>query len=358
MTTANSTSSTASTNATPSSTAGAARTMTPRERTIALVTGSIAAVFVIGLAIHAWFVKPMRAADAENLTLERALGELEQLETRIRVSYNQLAAAARRTHGDDPATASAATGKRLTELIARAGLDGSRFTRLPLGATPRQGAREIGWNVQGVGPKKQVVDLLFLLESDPSLQRIDNLTISPRGSGEFAVSFRYLTLVLVPPVPVERVALEPGGTLDGDRRALYDAILRRDLFRPYVKRPPPPPAPEPSPKPDQPPAPTGPGPETFRIVSLSQWRGESEILVRDATAGVIAEYSPGDELAGGRVVRVDYRPLPLPRNPDLVSSSRVIISIGDEYWAIERGDTLADRYRLPPELLPADLKDD
>ncbi|MCK7528948.1 MAG: hypothetical protein MZV64_71035 [Ignavibacteriales bacterium] len=53
---------------------------------------------------------------------------------------------------------------------------------------------------------------------------------------------------------------------------------------------------------------------------------------------------------------VDYRSLPMPGNEALKSFSRVIIRIGTEYWAIERGRTVADKYQLSPELLPDILR--
>jgi hypothetical protein len=52
---------------------------------------------------------------------------------------------------------------------------------------------------------------------------------------------------------------------------------------------------------------------------------------------------------------VDYRPLPMPGNDGLKSFSRVILKIGTEYWAIERGQTLADKRRLIPDQLPETL---
>ena len=66
-------------------------------------------------------------------------------------------------------------------------------------------------------------------------------------------------------------------------------------------------------------------------------------------------YKPGDTLAGGIIVMIDYRPLPSPGNEVLKSFSRVIVKIGSEYWAIERGRTLAEKYRLTPQQLPAEL---
>ena len=83
--------------------------------------------------------------------------------------------------------------------------------------------------------------------------------------------------------------------------------------------------------------------------------GQPEVHVRDLTNQKTLRFKSGDPLAGGTIVMVDYRPLPMPENEGLQSFSRVIVKIGNEYWAIERGKTLADRHRLKPEELPAQL---
>jgi len=66
-------------------------------------------------------------------------------------------------------------------------------------------------------------------------------------------------------------------------------------------------------------------------------------------------HKAGDPLAGGQIVLVDFRPLPKPGNEALQSYSRVIIKIATEFWAIERGQTLADKYRLRVDQLPESL---
>jgi hypothetical protein len=53
------------------------------------------------------------------------------------------------------------------------------------------------------------------------------------------------------------------------------------------------------------------------------------------------------------VVCVDYRPLQA--GPFLRSDSRVILKIGNEFWAIERGKTLADKRKLAAGELPEQL---
>ena len=55
------------------------------------------------------------------------------------------------------------------------------------------------------------------------------------------------------------------------------------------------------------------------------------------------------------MVCIDYRSLPMPGNSYLRSDSRVILRIGGDYWAIERGKTLADKHKLTIEQLPASL---
>jgi hypothetical protein len=83
--------------------------------------------------------------------------------------------------------------------------------------------------------------------------------------------------------------------------------------------------------------------------------GQQEIMVLDTNQNKTASYKPGDELAGGKIVMIDYRKMPFPKKPVLLSQSRVILIIGEDYWAIERGNTLADIHKLAPGQLPEHL---
>ena len=78
-------------------------------------------------------------------------------------------------------------------------------------------------------------------------------------------------------------------------------------------------------------------------------------MVLDSNENKTAIYKIGDDLAGGKIVMIDYRKMPFPKKPALLSQSRVILAIGEEYWAIERGNTLADKHKLVPEQLPENL---
>ncbi len=188
-------------------------------------------------------------------------------------------------------------------------------------------------------------------------QRVENITMLPVDtSTETRIDFQFLSLVVGPTklareeqVKTREVRSE---TLQSEERPLFAAITKRAFFLPYQKKPPPPPAP---PKPTSPSVPPPPGQETYKIVSLSQWQGQPEIMVLDSNRNKTTSYKLGDDLAGGKIVMIDYRKMPFPQKPALLSQSRVILNIGEEYWAIERGKTLADKHKLAPEQLPANL---
>jgi hypothetical protein len=191
------------------------------------------------------------------------------------------------------------------------------------------------------------------------LHRIENLTLTPSdGTNRVKASFRYLTLVIDPPQDVAFIDPKPAATLDSPRRKHFDVITTRNLLRPFIPTPPAAPQSTPGASPSAPTAPTAPsppGPETFRVVSLSQWQGQSEIHVRDTTRETTSRYKPGDALADGQIVMVDYRPLPKPGREWLLSSSRIILKSGTNYFAIEEGTTLADKYPMPTDQLPERL---
>ena len=330
--------------------------MNSREKTLVIVVGSLVAVFVFGFGIRSWFVQPLKDLDKRTAVVREKIEKIKTERRNYFAAEDRLKSLTAKTFADTVDEASAKSGEVLTKDILLSGLQESDFTWLPVGPRKIRGANEIGWNVQGDGPLDKVVNLLFTLAESPHVHRLENLTVTAGDApGLVRVRFRYLTLVMDPAPEVVRTNLVPRVTLDSPDRRLLDEIARRDILRPYIKRPPPPPPPgQPAPPTLAKPGPP-PGPETFRIVSLSEWQGQPEIHVRDLTHQKTLRFRPGDSLAGGTVVMVDYRPMPMPSNAMLQSYSRVIIKIGSDYWAIERGQTLADRRKLATAELPAQL---
>ena len=329
--------------------------MNRREKIIAGSIGGLVVLFLVIYGLRVLFLTPLRDIDKRIALIREKTAKIQAERRNYFAAEDRLKAITRTTFADNVDQASARSGEILTKQILSAGLEESDFTRLPVGPRKLKGASEIGWNVQGDGPLTNVVNLLFLLNHSPWLHRTENLTVSTGDSpGTVKVRFRYLTLVIEPAPDVERTNLVPALTLESPERHLLNSIVSRDLLRPYIKRTPAPSQPgQPAPAPSKPGVP--PGLEIFRVVSLSEWNGEPEIHIRDLAAQKTVRYRVGDELAGGTIAMVDYRSLPLPGNSLLQSHSRLILKIGNEFWAIERGRTLAEKRRMSDSEVPIQL---
>jgi hypothetical protein len=324
--------------------------MNAREKTLAGIVGGLVVLLVAGLGLRALLFAPVKKIDQEIAGVRDKLAAIAKERKAFFVAEDKVKQQAARTFDDTVDTASAKSGEMLTRKIVACGLQETDFTRLPVGPRKLRGASEIGWSVQGEGRLSQVINLLFLLQETPHLHRLDGLNLLPgERPGEVKVRFRFLTLVIDPAPTVERAEL-PRPSIDSPDRRLLDGLVERDLLRPYIKRPPAPPKPATSVTPS-----TTPGPESLRIVDLSQWQGQSEVAVLDATQQRTIRYRPGDPLAGGVILGVESQP-PGPRTlADPPRKGRLLLKIGNDYWAVDLGRTLAEKYKLAADQLPADL---
>jgi len=330
--------------------------MNAREKILASGIGGLIAIFVIGFGVRATILKPLGDIDKRIKASKEKLESVTNKKRQFFATEDRMKQVALRTFGDTIDQASATSGEILTKRILESGLEESEFTRTPASPRKLKGAQEIGWLVQGEGPLTNIVNLLFLLENSPYVHRVENLSVTTgEAVGRVKARFRFLTLVLDPSPDVQRKALPDKFTLDSTERHAYDDLIARDILRPYIKRPAPPAKPATVPgNTGGTPVPTAPGPEGYKIVSLSEWEGQPEIHVLDTGAQKTRRFKPGDQLAGGTIVCVDYREMTMPDSFAL-SESRVILKVGNEFWAIERGKTLADKHKLEPEQLPREL---
>ena len=327
--------------------------MKKREKILTGIVAGIIGLFVLGFGIKGFFLKPLREIDKQTAVINDKIAKITQERREYFSAEDSLKSITQKTFSPDPNEASARCGEMITRKIAAAGLSESDFTRLPVGSRKLRGASEIGWSIQGKGDLTRIVNLLFLLEKSPQVHRLENVTLtSYEKPGEIRVRFVYLTLVIEPAPEVDPIDLKSKFTLDSPERIAYNSILERDILRPYIKLPPPPPS---TSQPGSPGSGTlPPGPESLKVVSLSEWEGQPEVHIRDVAHNQTLRYRPGDKLKdNSKVVAVDYRAMPFPRNPQLLSHSRVILQIKDEYWAVERGQTLAEKRKLEPNEWPA-----
>jgi hypothetical protein len=326
--------------------------MNRREKILTVAVGGLAGLFAVVLAARLLFLNPLRQIESRTAAVRDQIAKIQDERRAGFAAEDRLKAAARQTFAETVEQASAISGELLTRQILEAGLEEADFTRLPVGPRKLRGAGEIGWNVQGQGPLTNVINLLFTLDTAAWLHRTENLTLAAGDTpGTVRVHFRYLTLVMDPPLQVTHSNVANPFTLESPERRQLDNIVARDLLRPYIKRPEPlPVALTASAKPGGPP-----GLENYRVVSLSEWEGRPEIHVRNLAAQTTSRFKPGDQMAGGTVVMVDYRPLPEPGREFLQSYSRIILKIDQDYWAIERGKTFADKHKLADPDLPPQL---
>lgn len=349
--------------------------MTGREKNLAVFVGSLVGVAAVYGAVNGLYLGPLRQAEADIVNRSNDLAKLKRSNDANAVVAGRLAQIAARTFDSDETRAGAQLGATLAALVERAGLSPQKLSLQPVTGVKVRGAyKEIGRSIRVRGKLANLVDFLYLLRQQPHLHRLDSISIGPiPRSDEMDLQARYSTLIIegddVAKLPVGKATTQTAAVdLDSDERRLLDGIASRDIFRPYVQRRaetiavrPPPVETDSGPKvtigvrPVEPPPPVKP-PTRFKLVGLPRWDDRQEAIVSDSSSGQVRVYKPGDEVAGGKLLAVDYRPIPSPKNEQMTSPSRAIIQIGPDVWAVELGQDLSEKRRLKAEQLPPGLK--
>jgi len=334
--------------------------MTGREKTLAGVGGFTAMVFVTYLAASRLFLGPaadcLKQADDVQANIDRA----EAAQRQVPVHQAHLVALAARSFGSDELRVSERMRAVVTHVVTRSGLGTQNLSLKPLVGTRLPGVyREIAWSIRVRGELDDVVNFMYLMAREPHLHRLDNVVLTPAGGspGQVDLQARCASLVLESPKG-ERLATDAGGDMPMDARLLqasersqYEVIAARDLFRPYIQRRS---RTEAGAQEARSPSAETPPPGD-RLVGLPTWDGKTDILVWNDSAAKVVSYKPGDELAGGKIILVDYRPMPLAKKPEILSPSRVVIRIGAEYYAVELGQNLSEKRPLAESEWPPGL---
>ncbi|HUU10640.1 MAG TPA: hypothetical protein VM431_08895 [Phycisphaerae bacterium] len=337
--------------------------MNNRGKILAGAVGLFGVGLIAYLSVDHLFLIPaaQRFNQARDLVEKIDLARAERdMEASYRTRLKTLAGA---TFGTDELKVSEKIRSRIAAVLTQSGLTAERLTLKPLvGARVPGIYREVGWMVAVHGSLSRIVDFLYLMTKEPHLHRLGNLVITPtRGTTDVELQVKYVTLVLHSPkgedLVTATVAEGPdAAVLEGPERRQVQLIASRDIFRPYIAASrPEPTAPTPTPtapsSPQAPQVPVG----RYRLVGLPTWGGRPDVLIRDSASGNIASYKTGDELGGGTIVTVDYRSMPTPSKPEILSGSRVVLRVGSEYYAVELGRSLEEKYPLRPDQVPPGL---
>lgn len=336
--------------------------MTPLERLLALTIGMVLLLGGGYIFVSRVYLEPASALNAqiEDLSdkVSRAQKEVAR-EVTLKARIKELAS---QTYDADPARAADAARARLTFLLQASGFNQQGLSLRPNDSANAQGQfRDVGWSVRAKGSINAVVNFLYLVRRDPRVSRLENIQLTPvPRSDQIDMQLRYGTLVLLPdkdgkapaanlvPVPL------PAAVLDDPHRQAFQLIVERNIFRPYLPKGNVYVA---SPGHEGQPAPIPVESAQYRVVGLPEANGKSTIIVRDSVTNATAEYKIGDAIVNTTIVAVDYRQMPRTDKPLLMSGSRVIVRAESAYWAVELGQTFADRYRVAPEHLPPSVPD-
>lgn len=343
--------------------------MTRREKILCGATGALVVVGLGFVLVKNAYLGRLASYEAERDRLGKEYDDLQLKNAQIANRAHLFRSWAARTYDLDELRASAKLAATLIELVERAGLNPERLSVQPVHGSQVKGVyRELGRAIRVRGGLKNIVDFLYLLETEPHLHRLDQVSITPvPKNNEVDLQVRYVTPV-IDAKPEEKLVTDKLPTtvpvrLDTATRGLYKPIAARDLLRPYLQRIPTPPPPTPvasvSPRESRTPperVPVSASPSRFRIVGLPDWTDQQEVLVTDSATRQIRSYKAGDTLGGGVIACVDYRPMPSKANPTLLSPSRVILKVGPDYFAVELGENLTDKRRLSNKALPEHLR--
>lgn len=333
--------------------------MNKRQKILVASAGFAAVVFVTYLAINRVFLIP--AADCENQArdLQEKIRQANAQKSKEDTYRKHLKELAGDTFGADELKVIEQVRAVVTDVLTVSGLSAQNLSLKPLAGSRVPGVyREVGWSVRARGKLPHVISFLYLLTKEVHLHRVDNVVLTPVVGGEVELQAKYATLLLESPkgeklVTDEDPGLPDASLLEGPERQQYQVIASRDLFRPYIQAKPKPP--EPQPREQPPPQPPRTSEGRFRVVGLPTFNGQAEVAVRNFGSNKTTFYKPGDDLAGGKVVMVDYRPLPMPKKPEILSESRVVLQIGNEYYAVELGQSLEDKRALKGDDVPPGL---
>lgn len=259
---------------------------------------------------------------------------------------------AKRTFASDDLRASEQMRARLVELLKASGLGSDKLSLKPVTGSRAPGVfRELGWYVHATGRLEQIVNYVYLLQNEPYLHKIDTLVLAPiTRSPEVELQLRYTTLVFDVRTGESPPATQPLETMriaqsQGLERKPYDVIVARDLMRPYIPRSR---STWSSVAPSSDMTSADSSDARLTIAGLPSWNGKAEIFVKDTSTGQTQVLQVGESINGWRILGVDYRKVPLPDRPSLLSGSRVLLEIDGATWAVELGQNLASRRAFDP----------
>jgi hypothetical protein len=330
--------------------------MKAREKALGTVV-VLGAVALLGyLLLSKVLLEPAARLDGQIRDASNKITDLKKENAREQDYITTLRNHAKHTFASDDLRASEQMRARLVELLKASGLGSDKLSLKPVTGSRAPGVfRELGWYVHATGRLEQIVNYVYLLQNEPYLHKIDTIVLAPiTRSPEVELQLRYTTLVFDVRTGESPPATQPLETMriassQGPDRKPYDVIVARDLMRPYIPRTRSSWSGS-SASSDNSSSESSDG--RLTIAGLPSWNGKAEIFLKDTSTGQTQVLQVGETINGWRILGVDYRKVPLPDRPSLLSGSRVLLEIDGATWAVELGQSLANRRPFDPAATP------
>jgi len=164
-----------------------------------VIIGLMASLIFITKAIVPWMVNPVKEWERKATDRKNKINSLQKTQKTADLYRKRLAKLNNQGFASSQAEASASMGEHITGLIRQSGLSETAFSRRPFEprAIVKNGPKPVGYTVNGQGSLKKVTDLIYLLQNDPHIHRVENISLSPvSGSTDVRVNFQFLSLVI------------------------------------------------------------------------------------------------------------------------------------------------------------------
>ena len=319
--------------------------MNLRERLMLFGVVGLAVVFLAKRVVTGVFIDPLRDLDGRIAKAHKAIGQIES-ETAMRPEVQRRLNLLRRDSlPDNLSVATSQYQQYLNERLQEAGL--TAIMSPPSVSRSRDNYTVIRYTLSGKGTLGTLTRFLYLFHRDPLLQQIETLRLNQSGGPESTVlSFSLKATAMAMGGTGVRARLVPADVPDDERapgvrlarlnEADFAGVVTKNIFRRGWTPPPPPLKPK-----KKTPAGTPPkrvvrrqdDPNRYqRVKGMTDNGSEQVAWIEDTRRRANAYYRVGDKLTIGQLAGIDLY--------------QIVIKIGDNYYKVRVGKTLAEREAL------------
>ena len=322
--------------------------MNTRERLLLIGVVSVAVVFLAKRLVSAVFIDPLRNLDSKVARTRESIDRIKSVVAMRPEIRRRLDLLRRLSLPDSVSVATSLYQRYLNEKLQEAGLGATMSA--PKISRSKGNYSLVSYTISGKARLESVVRFLYLFYRDPLLQEIESLRVSPYGKpGSDILSFSMkATGMAMAGTPVRADLVPPGGVPNDERapgarlvklhEADFKGVVEKHIFRRGWTPPPPPPKSKkkaPARRVVQRHAPRVDPAQYQRLKGMTDTGDVQMAWIEDTRSNRNLRHRVGDKLAIGELAAIDLY--------------HVVIKIGENYYKVRVGKTLAEREALSAE---------